>query len=330
MKKLLTKNLFSFLVLSLILFLFFITTSKTSAFSIGAKPIIIENALRGTEIVEYFKIINSEANPITLKLQASGEIASWVSFYDPDDLKLQNPVSEITVAPKKKVKVPVKFQIPQDVPNGTYKGEISAVKIVPESQKGKIGVGVFTQLGKKVEITVTDKEILDFSVQIIPMKLFVPTNQPLQIKVIYQNNGNVYIKPDLHLKIIHLSTGKVVHNAIYPYPEEESPVKPFERKVFENLIEWQTYGQPKGKYKAEVKVLLNGKEYDKKEFSFKVGYDIREILMAWIGKIGGGNVLLGWFVLGAIFALIAGILTILHKNPQILEKIKNFRINKQL
>jgi len=148
---------------------------------------------------------------------------------------------------------------------------------------------------------------------IIPLKYGVAKNEPLIIKVIYDNQGNVYIEPDLHLKIIQVSTGNVIHNAIYPYPENENPVKPFERKEFPNLIEWQTAGQERGMYRAEIKVLLKGREYQKTDFRFRLGRkSFSELLLGWISKISN-NSLFNWFSIGLFFIILAGVFTLISK-----------------
>jgi len=332
MKYFFLKNKKYLIISSLVLLFLMMFGENAKGLSIISEPLIIHNALRGTELVEVFTVLNSDSQEMTYRLFTEGEIAPWITFYSENDKVLENPIQEIQLPSNQGAKILVKIRIPEDIPNGTYRGKM-VIAGEPGASDSGFSAGVSTRLEREIEIEVTDEEIISFKTRIIPRKYLIPTGEPLQIKVIYLNKGNVYIKPDLHLKITD-SAGKVVHNAIYPYPEDELPVKPFEKKVFENLIGWQTYGQPKGRYKAEVKILLDGEEYEKKEFSFKVGYDIREILMAWIGKIGGGNLLLGWFVLGAIFLSLAAILTILTQNIKIGEKIKilfkNFKINRYL
>jgi len=298
------------------------------------QSIIFENVLRGSEVVETLILLNSQDKDITYELVAEGEIASWASFYNVEDRKLENPIKEITLSPKSQERIIVKFTIPEDVPNGTYKGEVAIMTKPPENTEGVISVSVIQRVGRPVSITISDKEILDFQPTIFPLKYAIGKNQPLKIKIIYTNNGNVFIQPSVHLKIIQVSTGKVVHNAIYPYPEDEPPVKPFERRVLPELIEWQTAGQKNGLYEAQIKVLLDGETYFEKSFRFRVGIDIMELLLASIGKLGGGNILLGWFVLGAIFLSLAAILTIFTQNKKIGGKIKilfkNFKINRYL
>ena len=282
------------------------------------KPIVIKDVLRGQEVTTSLHLINSEDKEVVYELRAEGEIADWASFYEISDRELKNPINKIKIPPNSHLNVIVKFKIPNDIPNGEYKGE-AVILTVPEAEEK--GVSIRLRVGRGISIIVTDKEILKFDTAIIPLKYGIGKNEPLKIKVIYNNQGNVYIKPDIQLKIIQLSTGKVVHNAIYPYPEGENPVKPFERKVFENLIEWPTTGQENGRYKAEIKVLLDNKVIQEDDFRFTLGFDWSKFF-AFLAFIGGGNVVLGWFVIGGIFFALAGILVLISK--------RNGQVNKFL
>lgn len=297
------------------------------------QPIVFDNVLRAQEVEATLVLYGEQGKEVVYQLIDSGDIEGWTTFYLPEDL--ENPIQEVKIPPDSKINVIARFKIPEDAPNGVYKGTVAILaKPEQQSKRENVTVGVGMRVDREVSITVTDKEILDFNAAIIPNKYAIGKNQPLILKVIYTNKGNVTIKPDIHLRITQLSTGEVVHNAIYPYPDEENPVRPFERKVLPDLIKWSTSGQPNGLYKAEVRVLLDGKEYFKDDFRFRVGVDIRELLMAAISTLGGGNLLLGWFVLGAIFLLLAGIFEIIRKNPKIGLKIKRFittfKIDRQL
>lgn len=284
-----------------------------SVFGIGqmTKPIVFKDVLRGQEVQEILVLFNSEGKEAVYKLEAEGEIKDWTTFYSISDIK--NPIKEIKIPAKSQIKALAKFKAPNDAPNGTYAGEV-AIFSLPEPVEGKKGVavGVGLRVDRDVSIAVTDKEVNKFETTIIPLKYGVKSNEPLKIKVIYDNQGNTAIKPDIHLKITQLSAARMIHSAIYPYPENETAVKPLERKIFPALIEWPTAGQENGKYKAELKILLNGKTYQETSFRFTVGVDI-EKLLAIISFLSGGNLMLRWSVIGGILLVLFGILTLLSK-----------------
>ena len=248
------------------------------------EPIIIKDVLRGSEITDILILFNSEDEEVVYVLKGEGEITDWISFYEIDDIKLENTVDEVLIPAKSYFKATVKFTIPKDAPNGEYAGEV-AVMTVPSEDKEieQVAVTVYERIGRKVLITVTDEEVVKFDTTIIPLKYAVGKNQPLEIKIIHNNQGNVLIKPDIQLKIS--KSGATVSNVVFPYPDEENPVRPRERKTMP-LIEWQTAGLEKGGYKAEVTVLLGDETIKQTKFSFSVGTQNFWGIFGILGKSG--------------------------------------------
>ncbi len=291
-----------------------------AVFAIGqmTKPIVLENVLRGQTVQETLILYGGERE-MTYGLMAEGEIKNWARFYLPDDL--ENPITEIKIPANVHLNAIVQFQVPKDTPNGKYTGSVVIFSQPEKEEKEGIMASVGLMVEREVSITVTDQEILKFETAIIPLKYGLGRGEPLKIKAIYDNQGNVAIKPDLQLKITQIRTGNVIHNAIYPYPENENPIRPFERREFPNLIEWPTAGQENGKYKADIKVLLNGKVMEEESFIFDIVVDILALLFSAVlpavSKLGGGSLIFGWFVLGGILLAIAGILTLIYKKPNL-------------
>ena len=311
------------IIKNLILIIFVLSlVLPLSALAIGqmTEPIVIKDVLRDSQVTETLILYNSENKEIVYGLKAEGEIADWTSFYKIDDTNLENPITEIQIPAKLSLNALVKFDIPKNIPNGDYTGHVVIMTIPMEEKETKeVSALLRLRVSREVSITVTDKEIFNFETTIIPLKYGLSKNEPLEIKIIYYNQGNVSIEPNIQLKITQISTGKVVQNTvIYPYPEDANPVKPFERKVFENLIEWPTAGRENGRYLAELSVLLNGEVIQKEDFSFYVGFDWSKFL-ASIAIIGGGNLTLAWFIIGVILLVIAGILIFVSKNQNFLK-----------
>ncbi|MCK5387098.1 MAG: hypothetical protein KAJ39_07920 [Gammaproteobacteria bacterium] len=274
------------------------------SFGIGqvTEPIIIKDILRDSEVSDALILFNSEDKEVILQLKAEGEIADWASFYEIDDKNLENPITEIQVPAKSRLDVTVKFKIPEDASNGEYVGEIAIMTAPAENEEmSKTAINVLQRIGREVLITVTDKEILKLKTTVIPLKYGVRKNEPLQIKVIHNNQGNISVKPDVQLKIT--KDDRMVFNVIFPYSEDEKPVRPLERKTM-SLIEWQTAGQENGEYKAEVKVLLAGKVIHENDFRFTTGFDINKYL-SFVSRVGGGNLVLGWLMAGGFLIILS-------------------------
>ena len=175
------------------------------------------------------------------------------------------------------------------------------------------------RVGRKVSITVTDKEVVKLDTTIIPLNYGINKGESLKTKIIHTNRGNVSVKPDIQLKIT--KSGETVFNAIFPYPEDENPVRPLERKVMSSLIEWPTAGQESGQYKAEVKVLLDGEVMKESDFRFNVGFTVNRAL-SYISRLGGGNLVLGWFIIGGFFIVLSILLTFANKKKGIWKRKK--------
>ena len=271
------------------------------------KPIEVKSILRGQTTESTLTLYNSEEEETVYKLVADGVISNWTSFYTIDDSN--NSIDEIQIPAKSNIKAVVRFTVPQDAANGVYIGEVAIISVPEKTEGGKVNVSVGARVGRRVSITVTDEEIIEFDTTIIPLDREVGKNDPLRIKIIHTNQSNVSIKPSIQLKIT--KNGGNIFNAIFPYPEDENPVRPLERKTLSSLIEWQTAGQNNGRYRAEVKVLLNDKVMRENDFHFTVGI-VKDDNTAnqnkfseFIAGIGGGNITLGYLLIGGFILLLS-------------------------
>lgn len=294
-----------------------------TVFGIGqmTEPIIVENALRGQVIEKILTLYGSEKEEVVYGLISEGDIKDWTNFYEINDKNLENPITKIQIPAQSYIDVIAKFKVPEDVPNGIYTGVVAVLSQPEENKNEGISTSVGLRVDRRVSITVTDQEIIKLKTTIIPKKYKVKENEPLQIKVIYDNQGNVSLKPDIQLQIS--KNGRKIFNAIFPYPEDEKPVKPLERKILSSLIEWQTVGQESGEYTAEVKTLLNGEEKQTEDFRFTVGDVVAgaeksnmDKFFGVLSAFGRGNPTVGWFIIGGIFLIIAEILITINRRKK--------------
>jgi len=310
-------NKYIFFVVSLLI----LGALPSNIFAIGmmTQPIVIKDILRGQESVTTLTLLNSETKEVTYGLKSEGQITSWVTFYKIDDKNLQNPITEIKMPAKGFVSVKAKFTVPKDSPNGSYTGQVLAfLASSGDIKNDEASVSVSQEIGRKVTITVTDKETVQFKATFIPTTYDVQQGKPLKIRVSYDNQGNVAVRPDLQLKI--LKDGTTIYNAIFPYPEGEDAVRALDIKEIAP-IEWQTSGQAKGNYKAELTVSLNGQEVQKENVSFSIGYFGFNFLGA-MSFLGGNDASRAWLFIGTIFVVLLIALSILKKRGFNLEKAR--------
>ena len=239
------------------------------------QPIVFKDILRGQEVTAVLKLINTEYKTVTYQLVAEGDIASWASFYKTDDKNLQSPITKIEVPPRSDIDATIKFIVPDDVP--TANTPASTIMIAPETTSKTDGTfaSVFQKVGRQVSITVTDEVLVKLETDIIPVSYDVEQGEPLQIKIVHRNLGNVSIRPDVKLKIVKISGDEkmvleTVYNAILLYPEDEEPIGARAEKTMP-LVEWQTAGQPGSKYRAELEIPLDGKVVKQHSFRFTIG-----------------------------------------------------------
>jgi len=301
-------------ILALVLLLSLGLSQFVLAIGQMTKPIILKDVLRGQEVTARLTLYNSGEEEETYGLKAEGDVADWATFYNVEDENLENPITEVSIPVKSQLKAIVKFSVPQDAPNGEYPGQVLVMTTLSEEEREEEGarVNVMESIGREVLITVTDKEIIDIETTIIPSKYDFAKKEPLKIKVIYYNKGNVALKPSIQLKVVRGTTNDIVSNVIYPFPEDKEAVKPLERRTFPALVEWQTTGQESGKYRAEISVLYNNKVIGEDDFKFSIGLVSKNFLAA-VSLLGGGNLTLGWFVIAGILLIIAAVLIVIDK-----------------
>ena len=286
--------------------LLFNVVSVSTVLGIGQStdPIVFKNVLRGETVTSVLNLSNSEENSVLFEFESSGDIDGWATFYKSDDTEFSNPVTAVEALAKTNLRAYVKFTIPDDAANGTYDGEVAILvaPIATETAEGDSSVDVFQRVGRAVRITVSDEEAIDLGGTVVPSSYVVASGGLLDVKVIYENKGNVSLKPDIQLKVSKDS--KTIFTATYPYPEGEVAVKPTEQKIFPSLIQWSTAGQADGQYRAEFKVMVNGQVYHEESFRFNIGSVFLGGLLAFMGGAGTGGWLIGLGVLLLVLSVI--------------------------
>lgn len=253
----------------IIILLAFCLVSPLKIQAIGqiSKPIIIEDALRGQSYQEEMVVFNTEKVNLKIGLSAEGGIKDWVSFYNLGDQ--ENPISEVNIGAGENLKVYAVFNISESAPNGEYKGFISASSRPTENASSTESQVVLSQkIDRPVAIIVSDNQIVEFGASVIPDSYDLKKDEPLSVRIIYDNQGNIDIKPQIQVKI--KKDEQIVYNVIYPYPENTKAVVPNSRQEIEPFV-IPTAGLSKGKYLAEFDFLIGSEPKLHKQFVFSSG-----------------------------------------------------------
>ena len=264
------KKLSNSIVIIILLFVCLVLPIKTQAIGQISKPIVIKDALRGQDYQEEIVIFNTEKTDLKIGLSAEGQIKDWVKFYNLSDAK--NTISEIDLNAGSNLKVNAVIHIPEAQPNGEYRGLISATSKPDTAASTTESQAILSQkIDRPVTITVSDKEILKFDASVIPKDYDLAKDEPLSIRIIYDNQGNIDISPQLQLKV--KKDDQIIYNVIYPYPDNTALVKPNSRYEI-SPITIQTIGYAKGEYLAEFNFLIDNESRLYKKFAFSSGlYD---------------------------------------------------------
>ena len=233
------------------------------AIGLVSNPIELDNVLRGQEIRDELRMLNSEKESVEYSLSASGDISEWVTFYEDSGYGI--PITKVEVAAESKGIVYLTIKMPDDIPNGKYEGGLS-IKYNPagEDQISQASTIVSQKATREVFLEVTDNEIVDFDVSVTPQTYTLKENEPLKVNAFYYNKGNISVRPDIQVKI--KKDGKILFNVIFPYPEDEEEVRPLVSKTISTDLPMG--GLELGDYKAEAEVSLDGEVVHEDDFSF--------------------------------------------------------------
>ncbi|MDD3006894.1 MAG: hypothetical protein PHX30_04955 [Candidatus Pacebacteria bacterium] len=263
MKKSYGKILTSFALAALSLFPF-----QTHAIGQVTEPIDIKNALREKPYNETIAITNTESSNSTIQLSAEGDIAGWTRFYK--NAQDTDNITSIEVPAGSKINVIARFIVPAGIPNGSYQGFVSVSKKAGDfaNDTENSGSSVSQKIDREVTVEVNDIENVAFDASIIPETYDLNQGQSLKIRVIYDNQGNVEITPQISLKI--KQGDNTVYSAIFPYPDNQPKAGPY--SLFEiPALEIPTSQLQNGKYDA-VFTIAEGEKYSiDKDFRFSIG-----------------------------------------------------------
>jgi hypothetical protein len=233
----------------------------SAGIGLGVAPasITITDALKGGTYERTITVFNTGDETGRFGLNAEGECADWISFYNetnPDIL-----ITEITIPGKDKAKVLVTFEIPEDIANADYTSTIYAQSTPKEEEAQGAAAMAVIRIPSEVLIQVTGTQILKGTVKSITT-VDTEIEYPLKLKVEFQNEGNVIAKPEIVVGI--MKEGKLVDSFVH----DETGIKPAQEGTITVL--WNTTGRDTGDYVANVTVSLDEELLSTKDLPFKV------------------------------------------------------------
>jgi hypothetical protein len=217
---------------------------------VGISPVrlVFDDALRGGTYADWLILSNSDTEGDTeFRLRAIGEIASWVHFYGPDAGETES--SSFQVPPSESIQVGVTVEIPADVANGDYSGqiEVTAHDVVDAAAKPD---GADVGIGGRVDVMIGvsgDENRAGRVLDAFVSNAEVGMDQRFEARV--QNTGNVSMQTQLDVRIVR--DGAEI--ARLSTAGQNFPVLPAQDGSVFTL--WPTTEQRAGSYTAEFTVV---------------------------------------------------------------------------
>lgn len=199
----------------LYLMMIFIFFPKTIlAVGIISDPIRIDNTLKGEVAEKTLIILNPGNKEEVLRLAASGEIASWIKFFENRETVM--PISKLSIPARSKKNISVRFVVPENAEPKPYQGMIRIIQVSKETSK---------KIDQPFKINVTKNEKIRFDTKIMPKNNYFDSDNPFELRIIYENKGNVSVMPQTKLQIYN-SDKNIVFDEEYPFPKDEPIISP--------------------------------------------------------------------------------------------------------
>ena len=253
--------------------LFFIFPLSVGAIGQITKPIEIEEAIRGEEVEQLVLIMNTNDNEIIFNLDVTGDMAEWTDFFE--STESEEPFEGISIPANTNLSILARFKIPEDIPNGTYQGLINITEEPKEADPEATSTAqVSLKISRAVSIMVSDQENIELSINLIPDKFNYNLGENIKARVIYHNEGNIMLSPQLRVQIGQ--GNDIFYDLIHPYPEGESPVRSLSKYEIPQL-EIPLNNLQKGKYFLKTIALHKAEPINEKTFIFSVDMEEEKI-----------------------------------------------------
>ena len=233
-------------------------TSAQVGGGIRAVPSAIEvpDGLKGSEVVRLLKLTNNAAPGQPFRLAVEGDIASWVSFADPDDPDVE---IERLVDNGRGTTVLIRIAIPEDASVGLNEGLVTAVLESATDNGTASPVGLGLAIPVFVDVTgelILAGELLSMNVENTEIGL------PVRGTVIVRNSGNTTVVPQVTLEVFRGPT------SVYRTSLTGSALRPGSNGDYEAV--WDTTNAAAGDYRAVMSVSLDALDLGGQEDTFEL------------------------------------------------------------
>jgi len=179
-----------FMKIIVILFLSVLMVNIVEATGIGISPprVFAENLLRGSHFEKTVELSKSDVGEeLKVTVQVDEQFKGWIST--DRGLEFTFPKDANTLP------ITIIIDVPKDAANGEYKGNIRIrLESLTKKETGKIGSSVAAGVVISINIDVTGKQVLDYTISSIKIPS-TEEDDPINIFITIDNKGNVKAKP---------------------------------------------------------------------------------------------------------------------------------------
>ena len=223
-------------VIALVVFLI----AQVSGAIIGISPasLKMDNLLRGGYGEGSVFITSDLEEAVEVNVEARGEIAGWINLSKwTFEVSRENPQ-----------KFDVFIRPPFATPNGNYSGYVRVrTEALGTEREGYVTGQVLSSVDLKIEVSVTDKEILECDAFEMFMAA-VEEGYPAILNFSIKNKGNILIGPEFRISVWDRDQTKIAHTEIFQF-EEILP-----GKQLNSIFDVDSSGLEVGQYFVEVNV----------------------------------------------------------------------------
>jgi len=239
------------------------TVDETDTTALTITPSIYEGAItQGETTSQIFELRNNSHVPLPIKcytrnFDANGE-EGGVSIPEEEDSKRFSPRSWIEVVsadfviqPQTIRQITVNFHPPKDLPPGGYYAILFAEPLLPESFIGDSSLKIGGRLGSLFFLISPGDTSEKGKITSADFPRYIFSSTPPELKIHFQNEGNVHLRPSGKIVVTNLITKK---SRDFEVPEfTVLPGKVRQSKVLLSNLRWPGY------YRGELE-LKYGKE----------------------------------------------------------------------
>ncbi len=229
----------------ILLFFIILALSSDMVSSIGISPprILIENAARD-EIIEKTVYLSDIGKGEEIRYDISEDMKEWITLDPPHETAITKDY--------KKLPVKISIKVPKETPNGVYSSDIIISSVKVQKSKKASSVAIVPGVRLMIDITVDDKEIIDYEIRSVSAVSTVE-DEPLAFRITVKNNGNVNAGPDEMQIYIRDKDDITVFHSIIPITDLAPP-----HKTTDLMIDIPAeLGQ--GNYVADITILDDGR-----------------------------------------------------------------------